>query len=280
MAPNASVVSLEARAIAVACNAEDLLPLIMLAESRATLDLRALTNMRGGRLKSNHQESSDYADELKQLDTHQTAQDAQRVLLMPYGASTYTSVVLDLVQDACALFWAQSAPMGGAVVPPGATVGATAADIAAAMAAVSEASKLETNKECTPTYEHGRHARIVDFYKIELGEDEHGNRNALYKCNKWMGPTSSHQYPSPEQMHFMKLVNAQGGGDIAPLVPSVSASGGIGLAPGASDPIDVANAYAVAYQAKLKIGTFFLELCGEPVPAGYDCPVSSTRSAL
>ena len=34
--------------------------------------------------------------------------------------------------------------------------------------------------------------------------------------------------------------------------------------------MDATNAYAVAYQAKLKMGTFFLELCGEPVPAGYD----------
>ena len=176
------------------------------------LDLRALTNMRGGRLKVNHQESSDYADELKQIDTYQTSQDSQRVLLMPHGASTYTSVVLDLVQDACALFWAQSAPMGVPAAAPGATVGASAADIAAAMAAVNEASKLETNKECTPTYEQGRHAKIVGFYNIELGEDEHGNRNALYKANKWMGPSSSHHYPSPDQMHFMKLVNAQGGG--------------------------------------------------------------------
>ena len=38
------------------------------------------------------------------------------------------------------------------------------------------------------------------------------NRNGLYKANKYMGPTSSHQYPSPEQMHFMKLLSAIGGG--------------------------------------------------------------------
>ena len=80
LAMNANGVSLEAHAVAVACKAEGLLPLIMLAESRATLDLRALTNMRGGRLKGQHQESSDYADELKQIDTYQTQQDSQRVL--------------------------------------------------------------------------------------------------------------------------------------------------------------------------------------------------------
>jgi hypothetical protein len=71
-------------------------------------------------------------------------------------------------------------------------------------------------------------------------------------------------------MHFMKLLSAIGGGGIAPLVGQVSASGGFGLAPGVDDPVDAANAYAVAYQAKLKLGTFFLELCGEPVPSGYD----------
>jgi hypothetical protein len=119
-------------------------------------------------------------------------------------------------------------------------------------------------------YEQTRHAIIVSLYKIALGEEEHGNRNALYKANKYMGPISSHQYPSPEQMHFMKLLSAIGGGGIAPLVGQVSASGGFGLAPGVDDPVDATNAYAVAYQAKLKLGTFFLELCGEPVPAGYD----------
>ena len=50
----------------------------------------------------------------------------------------------------------------------------------------------------------------------------------------------------------------------------MSASGGFGLALGVDDPVDAANAYAVAYQAKLKMGTFFLELCGEPIPSGYD----------
>ena len=105
---------------------------------------------------------------------------------MPHGASTYTSVVLDLFQDACELYDAQSAPGGGSAGTfPGSTA---AADIATAMAAVTEASKLESNKECTPSYEQNRHAIIVSLYKIALGEDEHGNRNALYKANKFMGP--------------------------------------------------------------------------------------------
>ena len=263
------MVTQEARDCAAGAGAESLLPLIALYESRTKLDLRALTNMRGGRLKNHHEESSDYADELKTLDTQLTATDGTRALLMPYGASTYTSAVLDLVQDACELYGIQNAPAGGGSA--GTLTGSTAAaDIATAMAAVTEASKLESNKECTPSYEQSRHAIIVSLYKISLGEDEHANRNGLYKANKFMGPTSSHQYPSPEQMHFMKLLNAQGGGEIAPLVAAVSASGGIGLVPGAADTADASNAYAVAYQAKLKMGTFFLELCGEPVPAGYD----------
>ena len=263
-------ISPEAQLCAASSNAEFLLPLILLCESRTTLDLRALTNMKGGRLKSHHEESGEYADQLKAIDTALTAADSTRALLMPHGASTYTSVVLDLIQDAQQLYWEQTLPLGGSVATGGGATGTPAADIAAALAAASEASKLESSKECSTTYEQQRRAVIVSLYKIALGEEEHGNRNALYKANKFMGPTSSHQYPSPEQMHFMKLLSAIGGGSVAPLVGQVSASGGFGLAPGVDDPVDAANAYAVAYQAKLKVGTFFLELCGEPVPAGYD----------
>ena len=111
------MVTQEARDCAASAGAESLLPLIALYESRTKLDLRALANMRVGRLKSHHEESSDYADELKTLDTQLTAADSQRVLLMPHGASTYTSVVLDLLQDACELYDAQSAPGGGSRVP-------------------------------------------------------------------------------------------------------------------------------------------------------------------
>ena len=233
-------VSPEAQLCTASASAEFLLPLILLCESRATLDLRALTNMKGGRLKTHHHESGEYADQLKAIDTALTADDATCAPLMPHGASTYTSVVLDLIQDAQQLFWDQSLPLGGSVSGGAGGVGTSAADIAAAMAAASEASKLESSKECTTTYEQTRHAIIVSLYKIALGEEEHANRNGLYKANKYMGPASSHQYPSPEQMHFMKLLSAIGGGGIAPLVGQVSASGGFGLAPGVDDPVDAA----------------------------------------
>jgi hypothetical protein len=109
----ASTVTQEARDCAVSAGADHLLPLILVYESRAYLDLRALTNMRGGRLKSHHEESGEYADELKALDAALTNADGARALLMPHGASTYTSTLLDLIQDACDLYAAQSAPGGG-----------------------------------------------------------------------------------------------------------------------------------------------------------------------
>ena len=67
----------------------------------------------------------------------------------------------------------------------------------------------------------------------------------------------------------MKVANAKGGGDLPQLVSQVGANGSLGVGPGQAAPKQAADAYAVANQAKLKMGTFLLELCGEPVPAGY-----------
>ena len=107
--------------------------------------------MKGGRLKSQHHECGEYADQLKALDDALTAADSTRTLVMPHGApSTYTSVVLDLIQDACQLYWDQSLPVGGSV-SGGTGISTSAANIAAAMTAASEASKLESSKECTTT---------------------------------------------------------------------------------------------------------------------------------
>ena len=159
MVQQAILASQEARDCAVSAGADHMLPLILMFESRTSLDLRALTNMRGGRLKSHHEESGEYADELKALDTALTGADPTRALLMPHGASTYTSALLDLLQDACDLYAAQSAPGGGS--GGGGSMGGittSAADIAAAVSAVSEANKLESSKECTITYEQGKHA--------------------------------------------------------------------------------------------------------------------------
>jgi hypothetical protein len=180
MVQQANLVTQEARDCAASAGADHLLPLILLYESRTSLDLHALTNMKGGRLKSHHEESGEYADELKDLDTALTNADSTRALLMPHGANTDTSALLDLIQDACDLYAVQSAPGGGS--GGGGSIGGittSAADIAAAVSAVSEANKLESSKECTTTYEQGRHAIIVGLYKIALGEEEHGNRNAL-----------------------------------------------------------------------------------------------------
>ena len=55
-----SNITSEARDCAAKAGAEQMLPLILVYESRTTLDLRALTNMRGGRLKKHHEESGEY----------------------------------------------------------------------------------------------------------------------------------------------------------------------------------------------------------------------------
>ena len=88
-----------------------MLSLIAACESRASLDVRALTNMKGGRLKAHHDEAGDYADSLKAIDTHFLAADASYVLAMPHAASTYASVVLDLVQDAVDLYATHAPPV-------------------------------------------------------------------------------------------------------------------------------------------------------------------------
>ena len=148
--------------------------------------------------------------------------------------------------------------------------GAAAADIAAALNAATEHSRLEATKECTTTYEQERHANMMRLYKLTLDESEHGNRSALYKAHKHMGKDSPHQYPSGDQMAFMKVADAEGGGDLPQLVGQVGANGALGVGPGQAAPKHAGDAHAVANQAKLKMGTFLLELCGEPVPAGYD----------
>ena len=46
--------------------------------------------------------------------------------------------------------------------------------------------------------------------------------------------------------------------------------GVFGVTPGDGAPVNATNAYVVANQAKLKMGTIFLELCGVAIPPGYD----------
>ena len=232
-------ISIEARACAVNAGAEDLLALIAKVESRTKLDLRALTNMKGGRLKAHHDEAEEYADSLKTIDDHLLTLGGGYVSVMPHAASTYTAVILDLVQDAVHLHVVSTAPG----VPGGGGGGTAATDIAAALAAASEHSRLESTKECTPTYEQERHANMMRIYRLTLEECEHGNRSALYKAHKHMGKDSSHHYPSGDQMPFMKVTNAEGGGDLPPLVGQVGANGSLGVGPGQAAPKHAADAY-------------------------------------
>ena len=80
----------EARACAINAGADDLLPLIAMSESRTKLDLRLLTNMKGGRLKIHNDEAEKYADSLKVIDAHLQSMDGTYVAVMPHAASTYT----------------------------------------------------------------------------------------------------------------------------------------------------------------------------------------------
>ena len=67
----------------------------------------------------------------------------------------------------------------------------------------------------------------------------------------------------------MSIRDAQGGGKALPLETRVAEDGTFGVTPGEGAPVSAANAYVVANQAKLKMGTIFLELCGVAIPAGY-----------
>ena len=97
MVRNATDTTNEADACAIKAGADELLPLIAMAESRTKLDLRSLTNMKGGRLKVHNDEAEEYADSLIVIDAHLQTIDGAYVLAMPHAASTYTAVLLDLV---------------------------------------------------------------------------------------------------------------------------------------------------------------------------------------
>ena len=69
------------------------------------------------------------------------------------------------------------------------------------------------------------------IYSVWLSEDEVGNRSALYKARRYMGDDSEHTYPSQEQMPFMSVKSASGGGVTAPLVPTVGEGGQVVVTP-------------------------------------------------
>ena len=103
-----------------------------------------------------------------------------------------------------------------------------------------------------------------------LSEDEVGNRNALYKARRYLGIDSEHTYPSQEQMPYMSVKSASGGGVTAPLAPTVDQEGKVVVVPTEGSAPNATTAYHVAAQAGMKMNTIFLELAGRDVPAGYD----------
>jgi hypothetical protein len=186
-------VTSEARICAANAGVEELLPLMATFESRTTIDLRALCNLGHGTLKSHSDQTGVYATNLKTLDDHTKTANAGYVCAMPHGASTYISGLIDVVLDAVAMYEAQNyVGMGSNVVG----TGNAAAEIAKAMVDAQERAKLESTKEVPTTHEMARHAAIYALYKLNLREDQVGNRSAQYKANKHMGPDSTHQYPS------------------------------------------------------------------------------------
>ena len=145
----------EARGVLTAASGLELLPLFATAEMRAHVDLRALTNLHMGRLSGNIGLASEYAILLKAMDDALLAADATHTLIMPQVAITYVPIIMDVVQDAIALY-ASKVPMGTAAGVPGAST----AELAKALKDASAASAVEHMKECEQSYETDRHAAV------------------------------------------------------------------------------------------------------------------------
>ena len=112
--------------------------------------------------------------------------------------------------------------------------------------------------------------QVYEVYKLYLPEDEVGNRAALFKAQKYMGDDSDHVYPSAEQMPFMAVKDAAGGGSAAKLESAVDDKGRWVVEPTEGEAPATKSSFHVAQQAKLKMNTMFLELVDKPVPHGYD----------
>ena len=150
----AYTITAEARAVLHAAGGLALLPLFATAEMRAHIDLRALTNLHMGKLSVNIGLTLEYATALKNIDAALKVETPAFVELMAKAAASYVPIIMDVVQDAMALY-SSKVPMGTA-----AGVGATAADLAKALKEASTASAMEHTKECEQSYETERHATV------------------------------------------------------------------------------------------------------------------------
>ena len=150
----AHTATVEARNLLQAAGGLELLPLFATAEMRTHVDLRALTNLHMGRLSANIGLSSDYATALKAVDDAIATADATYVKIMPGAAMSYVSIIMDVVQDAMALY-AAKVPMGTA-----APAGMAAAELAKALKDANTASAVEHMKECEQSYESDRYGAV------------------------------------------------------------------------------------------------------------------------
>ena len=145
-------VSDEARAVLQAAGGIELLPLFATIEMRAHIDLRELTNLYMGKLSVNIGLTTDYADALKAIDDALKTADANHANIMPRASVAYVAIIMDVVQDAIALYASK--------VPMGVAAGNTAADLAKALKDASAASAVEHMKECEQSYETERHGTV------------------------------------------------------------------------------------------------------------------------
>lgn len=248
-------------------------PLFGAYEARTLLDVRALSNLQHGCLRAAgpQRDVMQYCHNLKQLDDTQDA--TNRLMTEAGGPNWYASRILDLVEEAART---QGIADAAAAMQPTATAAQpaplTASELANALSGLAGRTASEASKESTTTHEADRLAKVYTIYALRLRESEYGNRRALYLANKYMGPASEHLYPSNDQMPYAALKAASGGAAKAAgdsFEAKVDGDGRVAFTPADPTAVSAINSRQVTQQAKLKIMTLFVELCGEAVPSGY-----------
>ncbi|KAL1530357.1 hypothetical protein AB1Y20_001265 [Prymnesium parvum] len=248
-------------------------PLLGAYEARTHLDVRALSNLQHGCLRNPgpQRDVMQYCHDLKALD--ETQDPAQRLMTAAGGQNWYGSRILDLVEEATRT-QAIADAVGLTPVAAGSPTVAplTAGELVSALSGFAGRTASEASKETSTTHEAERLARVYEIYAVRVRESEYGNRRALYLANKYMGPSSEHLYPSSEQMPYAAIKAASGGNAKASdgLEARLDGDGRVAFTVADLTAVSAANSRQLTQQAKLKVMTLFVELCGESVPAGFD----------
>jgi len=270
--PNVATTS-EAAGLLAKYELDRVAPLLGAYEARALLDVRALSNLQHGCLRTPgpQRDVMQYCHDLKELDD--TQDPARRLMTAAGGPNWYGSRILDLVEEATrtqAIADAVGMTPVAAGVPT--VTPLTAGELVNALSGFAGRTASEASKETSTTHEAERLAKVYEIYAIRVRESEYGNRRALYLANKYMGPASEHLYPSSEQMPYAAIKAASGGNAKAGdgLEARLDGDGRVAFTTADPTAVSAANSLQVTQQAKLKIMTLFVELCGESVPAGLD----------